>query len=292
MNKQEVVTKFLESGLLLKPQTLEGFTERDDIDSIINLNKSSNNTIVNLSTNTPITNTFNYKIKQSTTKEKITPKDFIEYYSKKFETLKNILIQKLDAVSINNLQQEKESCIIGMVGDKTNRGFYVEDQTGKIEAVHTEPQKQSFVLGFKGVFKDKTFFVKEVVYPDIPLSKQNTEPPKIILTTKQVNNTNTTISPNSKDKNDNLISNFSLPATINLTINNQQTTVLIFQPQDQINKTQAAQILKLRCLPETNTPNPNNIIEDTPDVFWLIQKEEWKENYKGVLIVSGEVVNL
>ena len=288
MNKQQLVTKFLERGILVTPETLNKITEGDDIESIIN---STNTVFAKPSQQHP--STFTFKIKQNQQKEKITPKDFIEYYSKKFEALKNILVQKADAVSINNLQQEREACIIGMVGDKTSRGFHIEDQTGRLEAVCSEPQKQSAVLGFKGVLKDKTFVVKDLVYPDIPLSKQSTTHQKLTLTTKQTTDTNNlTISPNNKEKADNLISNFPLPTTVTISMNQQQTTVLIFQPHEPTNKNQATQHLKLRCLPETNIPNQNNIIEEVPDIFWIIQQDEWKENYKGVMIVSGETVNL
>ncbi len=294
MNKQELVTKFLEHGLLLTPETMNVLKEQD-AESIINLAKSTNTLIVK-STKQDQTNekpNLTFKIKKQTKKQKITPKDFVEYYNKKYEALKNILIQKLDAVSINNLQQDKEVCIIGMVGTKTTKGFYIEDQTNRVETICNENIQQNTTLGLKGVLKEKAFFVKEIIYPDVPLTKQTKQLTfPLTLTTKETNTTNTTISPNIKETKENLISNFDLPTTITIETNKHQLNILIFQPPTPLTKQSTQQLLKLRCLPENNLPNQNNIIEDIPDIFWIIQPEEWKENYKGVLIVSGECVEL
>ncbi len=289
MKKQELVTKFLESGLLLTPKILDGFSEQDDINTIIASAQSKNTTIIksNQTTQKP---TLSYKIKHQTQKQKLKTSDFIEYYNKKFEIIKNILTSKVDAMSINNLQKEKKACVIGIVADKTSKGYLIEDQTKQIEVVFDQQLQKNSVLGFKGVLKEK-LFVDEVIYPDIPLNKQTKKPPEMTLTTHQIEPTKLTISPNIKGKNENLISNFSLPAQLSITLN-QETKLLIDKPEIKTTKIQAIQALKLRFLPETNTPNQNNIIEEVPDVFWIIQPEEWKENYKGVLIVSGEHIEL
>ncbi len=289
MNKQQLVTKFLESGLLLTPKTLEDFSDKEDINSIINSVKSTNITLIKPN-QTQTKPTLSYKINHQTHKQKLTTKDYTEYYNKKFNVIKNILTSKIDAVSINNLQKEKEACIIGMIVDKINKGYLIEDQTRQVEIISDQQLQKNSVLGFKGVLKEK-FFANEVIYPDIPLNKQTKKTPEITLTTKQIETTRLTISPNSKEKKENIISNFDLPAQISINLD-QEIKILVDKPELKVTKIQATQTLKQRFLPETNTPNQNNIIEEVPDIFWIIQQEEWKENYKGVLIVSGEHIEL
>ena len=185
-------------------------------------------------------------------------------------------------MSINKLASiEGKATIIGLVSEKTPAGFLVEDPTGKILVVFNQPLPIASVLGFTGELKNNSFFTDFVSFPDIPLGK------KIKTTTFSISFKTENTKPKILVNKEKTIENFPTPTTIKIK-KEQELTVLVFRPEPPFNKNQAIEALKTRLLPETKIPTENYIIEEEPDVFWINQKDEWTENYKGVKIISGE----
>lgn len=109
---------------------------------------------------------------------------FISYFNDRFRKIRNILKKRMElrnSVSIENLSEEEETSIIAMVREirKTRSGNYillVEDDTSEIKALIPKKFGESIVLdevvGIIGRARNKMFFAKEVVWPDIPLNPE------------------------------------------------------------------------------------------------------------------------
>lgn len=276
MQKPEIVNKFLQEGFLISPKLLDELTE-EKIGQLIPTLKTKNILVLTQLEEPEIT----FTVKKSEKRRSATVKDIIEYYGAKYSTLKTILTAKLNPISISNLKPGSIQTIIGLVSGKTPSGFFVEDPTGKTEIVYDKPLIPNSVLGFAGELKENRFFVSAVSYPDIPLDKKIKEPNVKLFFKIEKSQPKITVN-NEKE-----ITDFEPPAAVSIKTN-QSTNILIYKPETGFTKIQAAEALKLRFLPEPKIPAENYIISDEPDIFWVIQKDSWAENYKGVKIVSGE----
>jgi DNA polymerase II small subunit len=112
--------------------------------------------------------------------------DFISYFNSKFFLLQQMLIKRINPVSIANIGKtnDDEISLIGMVYDirttsTGNRIIEMEDPTGKISCMVTKNSKEGLfeesnnilldeVIGIKGTFKNRYLFIKEIIRPDIP----------------------------------------------------------------------------------------------------------------------------
>jgi len=100
--------------------------------------------------------------------------NFVSFYNKRFEFLREILEEKLEAekvTSINKLNYG-EATLIGMVRNKKENGFALEDSTGSVFCLSDEKVLEDEVLAVKGKFDKKEFCVEKTFYPDIPLNKK------------------------------------------------------------------------------------------------------------------------
>ena len=277
MNKSEIVSKLLERGQLISPKVLDQLTEEK-------LNSIQNSSALILTSFEEPEITFS--VKSCEPKKSTTVKDISDYYNKKYNIIKNILASKINPISINKLPQTKRPVtIIGLVSGKGS--FILEDPTGKVEAKFANevaPLLENSILGFSGELKEKTFLISSIYYPDISLSKQIKKPNFAIKFKKENNNIKVFV--NEKEI---LVPTLPTTVTIKKTI---QLNILIFEPIEPMNKNQSIEALKLRYLPEPKIPTENFIISEEPDIFWIVQKDSWTENYKGVVITSGENISI
>ncbi len=122
---------------------------------------------------------------------KIEVKDFVTYFRKRYEDLKNFLQEKKgleNLVSINKIPKEKQKfSIIGMVYNKKitknkNLLLEVEDLGGKIKVLINSNKEALLkegedilldaVLGFKGTGNSEILFANEVFFPETFLSEK------------------------------------------------------------------------------------------------------------------------
>ncbi len=296
MDKSSIVNKFLEEDFLISPSLLDQLTEEKVISIIptlktkntLVLSKLDDEEILKENPEIPITQLKPVEAETIFTIKKFEPpksfsiKDFVQYYNTKYTILKNILCTKLNPVSINKITPSTPNAtVIAMISEKTTGGYIVEDPTSRIQIVYEKPLQKNSVLGFTGELKENKLYVTAVSYPDIPLDKKIRQPDFSLsfLLEKNI--------PSIKINNSKEIKDFKSPTTISIK-KNQNINILTFKPDTEIKRTEAIEFLKLRNLPEPTTPNENYIISEEPDIFWLIQKEPWQENYKGVKIISGE----
>lgn len=288
MGKSEIVAKFLEHGFLLSPTLLNQLLEGKTNPSLPTL-KATALVVKELDDGSAI-----FSTKHTEEKKTLSVKDFTDYYNKKYNLIKDTLSTKLNPVSISKLGQSTKTAIVGLVYEKTPLGYLLEDPTGRVEAKLVETDKHGLqppqpiplnsILGFTGELKDKFFCVANIVYPDIPLDKKIKEA-DLLLSFRVENNKPKIIIDGEKE--------IELRPPVAASIKKGATiNILAYKPEAQASKAQAIEALKLRYLPEPKIPKESYIIAEEPDIFWIIQKELWVENYKGVRIVSGEVVDM
>jgi len=118
--------------------------------------------------------------------------DFIQYFNNRFQAIEKFLKQRQElqnTTSINRIIGKKDReqvAIIGMVGDKhyTKNGNYiltVEDKTGHIKILVNKNKPDLFrvvrdvvldeVIGVVGVNGENIIFASNLLFPDIPLTK-------------------------------------------------------------------------------------------------------------------------
>lgn len=278
MDKPSIVNKFLQEGFLISPKVLDQLTE-EKINQIMPTLKTKNVLVINELEEPEIA----FAISKTEKKKSATVKYVIEYYNKKYSLLRTILSAKLNPVSINNLKPGSTQTIIGLVSEKTASGYMVEDPTSKTEIIYDKHLPPNAILAFTGRPNETKFFVTSVFYPDIPLDKKIKEPDTKLAFIFEKDKPRIIVN-NEKE-----IKDFETPATITIK-KNQETKILVYNPEAPFSKIQATESLKLRCLPEPKIPSTDYIISEEPDIFWIIQKENWTENYKGVKITSGESI--
>ncbi len=120
-------------------------------------------------------------------------RDFVQYFRNRYESLKKILLTRSElssVVSISRVLNRRENdyvSVIGFVSNKTitkkgNIMLELEDSTGSIKAVITKNKKEVYdlakdlvhdeVIGVIGNSGDKIIFVNNIVFPEVPLSKE------------------------------------------------------------------------------------------------------------------------
>jgi len=267
---QETVKKLIENGVLPTQDILKKI-EKHGIESVLKKNKKH----AEMSIEKRAINAL----------ETLTPKDFFQYYTNKYEGIKSLLLKKMSAISIN---QAKNSflpvSVIGMVQEKTPSGFILEDPTGRIEVISQEDSiKPDDVLGVAGPVREQKLFAEKIIWPDIPLTHKTKNIPITI-----------TLSLEKKDKN--TIVPDTNPFWCDIWYGNEKITLLAYKPENEIEKQDAFELLKKRHLsPERNRitfVEDYFLIEPVPDVFWIIAQKEWSAIYKGVTVVSGEKVKI
>jgi len=116
--------------------------------------------------------------------------DFVSYFNSRYFLIQNMIIKRVNPISISNVKKTRngEISIIGMVYDirttaSGNKIIELEDPTGKISAMITKNSDKDIVelspsilkdevLGIKGIYKNNYLFIKEIIRPEIPVTKE------------------------------------------------------------------------------------------------------------------------
>ena len=285
MAKELVVERFLQEGFLVSPKLLEQIPE-DNLDSIITSIKLSGDLIIeNLDVQKEEAE---FKVKNYKEKTKLKTSDFVEYYGKKYNVLKDIISKKLNPNSIDKAKTFSEASIIGMVYEYTNNGLVIEDPTGKLEIrCNRDGVLLNSVLGFIGKIKEGIMLADRIIYPDIPLDNEiRSLNMGLVFSEKgQVLENLKTVSFNQQEG---LVSVLTNPGYVKI---NKELVVLSYKPKEEIPKERVVIFLKNRFVTE-ETPSEKYLIKDAPSIFWIDQEKQWVENYKGVTIVSGKEIKI
>ena len=286
--KQHIIQKFLKEGILLSPDALE---KADEINTEQLLDQAKNQKQIVFAPEKP--NELTTTVRELVAKEKMSPQDFISHYNTHFNGIRGLLLKKLtNPVSVSNAKKSLSCSTIGMVRERTQRGFIIEDTTGWAEVVSkSEDVVEDDVIGLKGSTKEGVIFAEEIVWPDIPLNHKASAPDiDICLSLKK--EARPTISPQtahvaSKDF------NLSNPAWVTISLGDQAMTILVYNPQRNIPKKEPISWLRKRHIrparDQIKWPEDPFLIEPIPNILWIVQPgDQWKEMYKGVAVISSD----
>jgi len=315
MNKREMVKMVLDKGILISPDML-GKLNEDTLKTILKDAEQPRNGIVmdevpNQSQSSedraqpkkkqPSESTVSLKIRKHEQKTQLTPGDCAKFYNNKYDALKGILLKKTDAVSINKAGSNQSTIsVIGMVIEKTQRGFMLEDPTGKAEIIASPEMIDSStiaeddVVAVTGNMKEGIIYGKEIINPDVPLTnKPNELDAKILFSERQIHdhqNSDVICTPEqilAKGMEPVRLGN---PAWVDILKYGKSLKLLIYRPDGDSTLLDAVEMLKKRHMPikRENVLGPNDsfLIDPIPDIFWFVSKEKGFRSYKGVTVVS------
>ncbi len=219
------------------------------------------------------------------TKGKLAPNDFIEYYNKVYETMKDMLLEKTNAVSINKLPKTVSAVsVIGMVKSLTSGGFLLEDPTGDVPVISEKRPMIDDVIAVSGVMREDRIYESDIIYPGIPLSGRGTGSAEIHLSREEDGTHKITVSWGSESETRTIKTTY---ARITAQKGDEKISAFFFNPGTEIDGVAAKLLLKRRHLFSMDlgiSPDEMLILKDAPDVFWISGTESWKEIYKGTII--------
>lgn len=293
MNKKEIVKRLLKHGVLLSPGMLDSINEDNIEDFLTRAAKKEGN-----QKKTGI----KVAVREANQKQRMSTRDFIDYYNNRYNGIRNILAKKTSAVSVSNAKKSfSDVSVIGMVKETPLSGLVLEDPTGEIEAVLKDREgiNPDDVIGVSGFVRENKLFAKEVVFPDTPLTRPvGSIDASIILTPTITEKTREAMKEadlvfalqNNPDTSDKTIKPDSNPCWVTLSKNKKEVVLLIYKPENKTTTKQATVFLKKRHLPAPKNkitgPDDPFLIEPVPDIFWLVSDEKAVETYKGVTIIS------
>lgn len=263
MNKKEIIRLFLKNDILLSPKQLEKINENNYREFLKKRGKE------------PPKKEEDKKRKKR--KTKMDAGEFIKNYNKQFTFLKQILLKKTEAVSINKGRKVfSEVTIIGRVKEKTHRGFVIEDVTGETEVMgEDERASPGDVIAVRGSFRENRFFPKQIIWPDIPLGGGfKTISTEIALSEKEGDSRREGNKPRAE-------------AIKKTAKNGEEIDIFVYSPEKEVTQESASDFLKKRTAP-TRCP-AEGLIEKIPQIFWIKGNgKNWSKNYKGVVMVSTD----
>ena len=270
MDKRKVVELFLKEGVLLSPEEMEKINEENYLQM---LREKKNEDGVECEVKKPRWG-------------KVTTEEYVKMYNENFEFLKNLLLKKTRAVSIDKGRKIfSEVTIIGRVKEIKGSGFVLEDVTGETEvSCDNRDVNVGDVIGLKGRFRENVFFPEQVIWPDIPLGNEpKLTGRRVVLTpSPKGSEGEIVISPIAKEG---VIGGFGKRGEIIIKNKEGEMRILAYSPPEKLGEDEAVKLLKKRRLPDEK--NPDNAIRKIPHIFWLFNNSaNWSRNYKGVTIIS------
>lgn len=194
----------LEKGKIATPKALKIIKEKNLLDKVLKLNEDLINEKV-------LERIFEKKIEIRREKERVLgeeyeiklkiknaevkhverkPSDFISYFNSRYFLIQQMLIKRVNPISISNIKKTRndEISLIGMVYDvrvtaSGNKIIELEDPTGKISCMITKNSENDLireadnilkdeVIGIRGIFKNNYVFITELIRPNIPITKE------------------------------------------------------------------------------------------------------------------------
>jgi hypothetical protein len=238
---------------------------------------------------------------------RMSAQDFISYYNFRFGGLRDMILKKLPAVSINKAGSGfSEVSVIGMVREKRNTGFVLEDATGEIEVVGAAEVEPDDVVGITGHIKEGRMFPKEIVWPDVPLdNKPGNIPGLNILLSGGIDDgmkgalddfgvvflNGEPPSDLGEETSRKIIHGFPDPCHATIKKDASEFRVLIHSPRLPVAPERCREMLRKRHLfpdrKDISTKEDPFIVDPIPDLFWVISGSQHVERYKGVTIIMS-----
>lgn len=291
MGKQEIVRRLLEMGIMASPETLKTI-DAQGFEAFVANNKQNHCMVVQgeHKGGTPLT----CCVGETVGKAELTPEDVIRANADRFKKIGSMLLRKMDAVSINNIDKTSSKVgLVGMVKEIAGKGFVLEDSTGEVPVRCEAKVELDDIIGVRGWMRQNTLFAEEVVYPDIPIDRPINNLPSTLMLQGDGNVesgdadvilSSTTV--RDREGNEKTIPN---PGWIFLDDGSSKMTVMVYRTKQPISKEEALSWLRKRYVQggEANIPDQGRILETIPDILWMVSRNEpWTANYKGVTLLS------
>ena len=230
--------------------------------------------------------------------ETITPADIVEQEKNRYEAVKGMLLSKTSAVSISNARDGAASVtLIGVVRQKGESGFVLEDFTGEIGVVCDGGKNvdEDDVISVRGAVKNGKLACKDVIYPDVPLLRPigRIEASLLLMpkSAKQAAVADVVLSATPTETEAKNIVIEASPSHLNLYKGGGKVSVIFYRTADEMTQQQAINMLKKRSLKKPAGLAADAgayLIDPVPDILWITGKgQDWIETYKGVTIVHS-----
>lgn len=290
MDKKDFIKRALEQGILLSPEALARLDGKG-FDEAIKDAKNAGKVVV--AGEAPHKPQITVKMKRFRSKKTVTPQDVAAFYQAKYSAISDMLSKRLSPVSINKAADiYADVDVIGMVKEKTAKGFILEDQTGEIEVVSQEVPDLDDVVGVRGSVREGKLFLQEAVWPDVPLKNEaeRIAGMSILLSNTPVEKGADLIFTLEPDGERAIHVNTN-PAWATVSKAGKRARLLVYRPPRKAGVKDGAVWLKKRCLPHLRgqVMGPENpfLLKTIPNVLWVVSDEPGQEYYKGVTIVSA-----
>jgi hypothetical protein len=292
MNKKEIVAEFLKRKILVTPEMLNQITEENYKEFLEKFGKKETHVVKKQ-------NEFKVEIKEMKPNKKISVKDVVDSYNEKYKILRDILLKKTEAVSLNKAKSlSSKVSLIGIVTDITQNGFIVEDTTGSVEVFTKSAKEISLddIVALTGYFKQERFFLDEIIWPDVPLSHTTNEIEnlRLVFSAKPCKDSEHDFmitTENVVENKEKTIVVSQNPGWVKISKGKEETLVLVCRSDEVVTQDKAIQLLKKRSLPHTNKNLAERfLINPIPNIVWFFSgknKENWAKNYKGVVLISS-----
>lgn len=293
MDEQEIVKDLTKRGMVVTPEMLKRI-------------RSGEPPTTTPKTKPPPTRGLSVRISGPTTKNRMSVKDVVSYYNKRYALLRDLLLKKMPAVSINKLADNPgEASTIGMVKARSKHGFTLEDITGEIDVVDGEPVRDDDVVGVRGAVKEGRLFASSLVWPDVEQKEKTPLDTKLLLTTSLEGGLMDVVgdfgvvlvtgkpAPDIPEEvRPRVFGGLPNPCVATISKAGKELVVLIYHPKEQVTLQDAVGMLRRRHLMParseifTSDTDPY-MIELTPDLFWVVSDNTHIDDYRGVRVVMG-----
>ncbi|HDD46152.1 MAG TPA: hypothetical protein ENG42_01640 [Candidatus Aenigmarchaeota archaeon] len=284
MDKKDIVKLFLKNKMLISPRLLDTI-KNGDVERIINTYKSMGVLVADVE-NEPKKDIVIKKL--GIEKAKIGVSDIVKHNQKKYNILRDILLKKVNAISINNLQVTRgDVWIVGMVSEREGN-LIVEDMSGNISLALDEDRKKDIetgdIIALNGFYSNGRFVVKNIAWPDVSIEKRKEVIEDKINLNKIGEGVSIIVGEKSKIEKDVVnISKDDTPLYIFIGIREKGCSILVHKAN--MNKEECLSVLKKRQI-KYKGGILSLALDKKPDIFWIINKDDWTLNYKGIIIVS------
>ena len=209
---------------------------------------------------------------------------------RRYDALRRIMLRKADAASIKNLNTNSKVTVVGMVREKKDFGFVLEDSTGVLAVKSSASADAGDVLGVSGWLRNGVFAAEDVMYPDVPMNRNIPifSGTVIFRTERSITDkrADITVTPDSFTVNGNETMT-TQPNALKLEKEGKSVVVYMFSNNGPVSRDDAVKWLRRRYIPSQSLQRSDYVLEPLPDILCIVGSNDvWTENYKGTTIVS------
>ncbi len=284
MQKQELFKELTSLGILTEPDAIVALEENPELLEEIR-RMPEKPLILNQAFLSGLKRSFSMIVSEQ--KNQISLQDYVDSLFRKYEALKQVLMEKTDKKNLVSLGSATDgfASVIALVRSVSDARIEIEDPSGIIEAVFSKDLplemkavKEGDVVGIQGVVRGRRLFVTSIVWPDIDEKEPATPSFSIafVFDSKPREEADYTVFVDCRR-------DFSVQNSVQVKTENpviiriKGFSILLARSVD------AVDALKRRYI--KNKPF-DFVLETIPDAFLCINEGEEKRNYKNIPIFN------